>query len=419
MGAISAPASTTRRGCSRSTGVLIALSTAVLTAWIPSLAQDSIELPEPSGKYVIGTAYLGFTDASRADPFSADTTMHRELTARAWYPAENTSRPRRAPYLRDPEAVVPVFGLPAALRTAGTHAFIDAPVSAAEDSWPVLVYNHGWGEHFAQSTALMEELASHGYIVFSLAHHGEVKFSFRPDGEAVLLDVSNPRFRAIAAEQRNPEALAVFRRMFGADGRDEQESIFSTSNELMPTFLVESPRIWAEDISRFIDELERLNRSEGLFEGKLRLERVGVLGMSMGGIAAGQACLADDRCAAGINMDGGLYGDPLGFTIGRPFMFMNSERYSGYDEFFLEHVSGPGYDITIADSDHQNFSDLSVLAPSSQMMGTINGHRMLAVINAYTLAFFDKHLRGIDSRLLDGASERFPEVNVTVKGSPR
>lgn len=42
--------------------------------------------------------------------------------------------------------------------------------------------------------------------------------------------------------------------------------------------------------------------------------------------------------------------------------------------------------------------------------GTLDPVRAIDISRAYTSAFFDKHLKGIDQDLLDGPSEDFPEV---------
>jgi len=39
---------------------------------------------------------------------------------------------------------------------------LNLPLSNAEQKYPILIFNHGWGEHYSQNTVLMEELASHG-----------------------------------------------------------------------------------------------------------------------------------------------------------------------------------------------------------------------------------------------------------------
>lgn len=389
----------------------------ILITLVVTLASciQAAELPEPRGNYPIGITYLSFTDQNRPEIFTSDPTDNREITVKAWYPAEPVENAKLAPYIRNAEEIVPIFNLPTSIINIKTHSKLDLSVSQAQETFPVLLFSHGWGEHFSQNTVLMEELASHGYIVFSIAHHYEAKFSFYPDGHFITIDDSSERFLEIMDEQRNPEAFAVFEKMRNAKSYEEQEAVFRQSNELMPKLLVESPRIWADDISFLIDELENINQDNSIFSGKMNLEQIGVFGMSMGGIASGQVCITDKRCMAGINMDGGIYGDFLDTKISQPFMFMSSERYRGYDNIFSDHVNNSVYTITIHRADHYNFHDLSILDPSFDRLGEIDGYRMLKIINDYTLAFFNKHLKGIDSGLLNGPSSEYPEVEIKVK----
>lgn len=389
----------------------------ILITLVVTLASciQAAELPEPRGNYPIGITYLSFTDQNRSEIFTSDPTDNREITVKAWYPAEPVENAKLAPYIRNAEEIVPIFNLPTSIINIKTHSKLDLSVSQAQETFPVLLFSHGWGEHFSQNTVLMEELASHGYIVFSIAHHYEAKFSFYPDGHFITIDDSSERFLEIMDEQRNPEAFVVFVKMRNTKSYEEQEAVFRQSNELMPKLLVESPRIWADDISFLIDELENTNQDNSIFSGKMNLEQIGVFGMSMGGIAAGQVCITDKRCMAGINMDGGIYGDFLDTKISQPFMFMSSERYRGYDNIFSDHVNNSVYTITIHRADHYNFHDLSILDPSFDRLGEIDGYRMLKIINDYTLAFFNKHLKGIDSGLLNGPSSEYPEVEIKVK----
>lgn len=389
----------------------------ILITLVVTLASciQAAELPEPSGNYPIGITYLSFTDQNRPEIFTSDPTDKREITVKTWYPAEPVENAKLAPYIRNAEEIVPIFNLPTSIINIKTHSKLDLSFSQAQETFPVLLFSHGWGEHFSQNTVLMEELASHGYIVFSIAHHYEAKFSFYPDGHFIAIDDSSERFLEIMDEQRNPEAFVVFKKMQNAKSYEEQEAVFRQSNELMPKLLVEGPRIWADDISFLIDELENMNQDNSIFSGKMNLEQIGVFGMSMGGIASGQVCIVDKRVMAGINMDGGIYGDFLDTKISQPFMFMSSERYLGYDNIFSDHVNNSVYTITIHGADHYNFHDLSILDPSSDRLGEIDGYRMLKIINDYTLAFFNKYLKGIDSELLNGPSSEYPEVEIKVK----
>ncbi len=366
--------------------------------------------PAPSGPYAVGTSYLVFTDRDRRDPFASDSSVAREITARVWYPAKPPGGEAPEPYLPGADDVYASYGLPSSLADIETHSYRDLPVCAAREKYPVLLFNHGWGEHVAQSTFLMEDLASHGYFVFSIAHHGEAKFTIYPDGAVEPIDTANERFRRIMAEQRNPDAIAVFRRMFEARSLDDQKSIFRESSGLMPTFLVDGPGLWARDISFVIDALERMNRADHPFRGRLDLGRIGVFGMSMGGIASNVACARDKRYRACVNVDGGLYGDLLETQCPVPVMFMNSVRYRGYDDLFLSTAAGDGYCVTIEGSDHMNFSDLPFFVPTAPLVGSIEQRRMQEIVQEYLRAFFDKYLMDTDSRLLSGPSAVYPEV---------
>jgi hypothetical protein len=67
--------------------------------------------------------------------------------------------------------------------------------------------------------------------------------------------------------------------------------------------------------------------------------------------------------------------------------------------------------VEIADLFHVNFTDLPYwLPPSAQvgLAGPIGGRRGFAIINAYTVAFFDQALHGRALPLLDEAARLFP-----------
>jgi dienelactone hydrolase len=382
----------------------------LLVLMIFFLSSQSITLPKPSGKYPVGTQYLFFVDDNRPETFTDDPLDRRNLTVRVWYPADNFEGSDPAPYIKNAEVVTRLFQLGGSYVHAVTHSKLNAPIYQVKEAYPVLVFNHGWGEFFAQNTILMEELASHGYIVFSIAHHYECKFSFYPDGKMIFFDENSPQIQKIMAEQKNPVSVAIFQSMFTAGTDREREDIFQKSTQLLPTFFTESPRLWTEDIKFLLDQLALMNRKNTKYSGRLDLDKIGVFGMSMGGIAAQKICFEDSRCQAGISMDGGFYGDCLNETISRPFMFINSYRYSGYEKLFLKHLKKEGYVLTIPGADHYNFHDVSILDPNHPMLGKIDGKRMMEILNAYVLAFFNRYLKGENSSLFDSHSIKYPEV---------
>lgn len=47
--------------------------------------------------------------------------------------------------------------------------------------------------------------------------------------------------------------------------------------------------------------------------------------------------------------------------------------------------------------------------------GPINAQRGYDIVNAYSVAFFDKELKGQPSPLLNGPSKQYPEVNIEIR----
>ena len=68
--------------------------------------------------------------------------------------------------------------------------------------------------------------------------------------------------------------------------------------------------------------------------------------------------------------------------------------------------------MAIANTAHSHFSDLPLL---SMPRPPENVERVHEIIVAYTLAFFDRYLRGRDSELLAGPAPGYPEVTVRRK----
>jgi predicted dienelactone hydrolase len=373
-------------------------------------ASDETALPAPTGPYATGTTSLVFVDETRPELFTEDETDRREVTVRVWYPATPAEDAVTASYYDHAGEIIGRFGYPGALADLKTHSVLNAPVAEREEGYPAILFNHGWGEHALQNTALMEELASHGYVVFSLAHHHEAKFWVYPDGRIEFLNTWTPRFMKIMGEQNQPEMMSLFQAMFTTRGVAAQESLFRRTGEMMPTMLLESPRMWAGDIRFVIGELDSLDRSDDRFGGVLDLDRLGVMGMSMGGIAAAQACIGDSRIKASINIDGGLFGDLPGAVLDQPAMFMGSRRFIGYDSVFAGHVKGDACVVTVAEADHYDFSDFTLLHRKHAMIGTVEGLRMIEIVNAYTLGFFDHYLKGEESDLIAGDLRPYPEV---------
>ena len=372
-------------------------------------------LQKPTGKYFIGVTYLSFVDSTRKELFDNTQDSNREITIKAWYPSDTESNPE--PYLLKAEAefAMKYLQFPQIYKDLITNSSRDVPLSFNENTYPILIFSHGFGEHYAQNSILMEELASHGYIIFSISHHYECKFSSYPDGRFIYIDMNSPRLQKIMQEMSNPKAMELYQKMFSASNDEERMQVLVETSEIIPTGLTESPKYWAEDISFFMDQLEGINKKDKIFREKLNFDRIGVFGMSLGGIASGEISLLDKRIKACVNIDGGIYGATLEKEIQIPTMFLNSKRFLGYGNIFTNKSKTDCYSLSVKESDHYNFSDYSVypVPAINSLLGSINGEKTIEIMNVFVLGFFDKYLMEQKDINLVIQAKLYPEIELT------
>jgi predicted dienelactone hydrolase len=394
---------------------------------MPPLLVPVFKLPIPTGPYDVGIKYDYFIDKNRPEPLTPDSTDFQEISVQVWYPAKISSDDRPVHYWENASKqsrIISTFwgGLPTFLfnhfSLTETHSYRDASLSKTEQTFPVLIFNHGSIGLPSLNTVLMEELASNGYIIFSIGHSDYAPFFIMPDGTIKAFDPTSEALQLKMRENNDPEVRSIAYQLMQSRDLHEQELLlrkFLDKNSQNQKSLFR----WAEDISFSINELERLNNGNGFFSGRLDLDRIGVFGVSFGGAASTQVCVHEKRCRAAISMDCPQFGDLLDSDVSQPIMFMSSEQYEGMNDIFLQLKDNPLYMVMIRNTTHQNFSDVSVWGElfRMQMLGKIDGERCLQIQNRYIHAFFEKHLKGIDSKLLHGPSPEYPEVDIEMKNT--
>ena len=273
-----------------------------------------------------------------------------------------------------------------------TDAYENAPIVSVDERYPILVFSHGNGSLLPLYSALLVEIASHGYIVVGIQHTYNAPITVFADG------------RVVAA---NPQAISG-----------------------------EAVQYWAEDTGFVIDQLEVLNIGVDQFAGRLDLSRLGVFGHSFGGATAAEFCLTDVRCAVGANLDGSYTGAVVEAGVTRPFMQVFSEttcedvvasggmpsleacqqileqNQAGWQNMF--ETSVPAFSVTIAGTRHGSYSDVPFLLPLMPQFAdgaTIDPERAWRITSDYLLGFFDYYLSSEVVLLLDAPSLDYPEVN--------
>jgi len=386
-----------------------------LSSFLVTGQSQTESLPRPTGKYFVGVTYLSFIDYNRKELFDNNQGKYREITVKAWYPSDIKSD--FEPYLLNSESgfAVKYLQFPEIFRTLKSNSSRDVPISSKESKYPILIFSHGWGEHYSQNSILMEELASHGYIIFSMSHHYECKFTSFPDGRFIYIDMNSQRLQKIMGEMTNPKALEVIQKFSSATNDEERLQVFADMEKVLPTGLTESSKYWAEDISFFIDQLNGLNNENKFFKNKLNLNRLGVFGMSLGGFVSNEASMLDNRVRACVSMDGGFHGLITKSKIKIPTMFLNSNRYSGYGNIFTNRSEMDCYSLTVKNSDHMNFSDYSIypVPAAKPLLGSIEGGKVIEIMNIMVLNFFDKYLKEKHKIDLIKKAELFSEIEIT------
>ena len=187
-----------------------------------------------------------------------------------------------------------------------------------------------------------------------------------------------------------------------------------------------------------LDKVEEINKTKTeKFYTKLDVNRIGMLGHSVGGIAAAHTCGIDARCKAGINMVGPILESCKPRPFDKPFMFLLGNEETkifknpiteevigelgltkqtaddhGFNETYrtaynigipelLQSIHHDTYKITFKGLDHMDFCDFMWLKhfPLFQkhnvnfLSNALDGYKSTHIANDYIIYFFDTYLK--------------------------
>jgi dienelactone hydrolase len=374
----------------KATGWLIAAGATGVILLLASAYVDNrraTSLPLPTGPYAVGRSMREWRDPQHVDALAPSPGTTRELVAWIWYPARPAAAGSdHAAYLPGAWSEAPGTGFfshlvnrnPARIRT---HSTVDAAVSDTRADYPVLLLRAGLAAQTLSYSSLAEDLASHGYVVVGIDAPFRTGFVAMTDGRIL---------------RRTPQ--------------NDAERVDGAALTALATRLMQA---WVEDLRFTLDALAQINTADSRrqFTGRLDLQRVGVLGHSLGGATALQFCHDDARCRAGADIDGLALGSVVRDGVTQPFLFIQSD-HGGEDipdtrrilaDLQSIHDRLPadrrGW-IEIAGANHYNFSDGAVLKSPVLMRALrlagvigISGAEQLDITRRLLIAFFDAQLR--------------------------
>jgi hypothetical protein len=360
-------------------------------------------LPTPTGNMSVATTIVRMVDSTRSARGEPGGAGKRELVVQLWYPRSPTKESTIAPYIPDPRVLdVLARNNPDSTTVRGwkgleTSALLDIDVMALPWKIPFIVFSHGLGVSRSSYTALTQEIASHGNVVALIDH---------PYGGVTVL--------------ANGEAVA-------ADGEPNAEAAARTA------------AVWAADASFVVTTmrgyLESRNAPPIMRHAAILTDwnKVGMVGHSLGGVAAFEACRVDKRFKACVNMDGGNIAMFETTGIPRPTLLLRSQpQYTdeeltakgrtraAWDELgenikaevakvLGKNTNVPAFSVQFAGTNHSHFSDYPFVYPQSiSRFGgrNMDASRVFQLTSEYVRGFFDCYLQGRPADILTKATPR-------------
>jgi hypothetical protein len=312
-----------------------------------------------------------------------------------YFPASVTKRTKIAPYMdgglmwdiwssrsgREGPAMIfntvsPHAGLESLVHT---HAYSTNQIDTDKPNYPVVIFVpsiHGTALNFA---SIVEDIASHGYIVIA------------------------PNLPYISSVVGYPDGRLVVSGSTSAIG----DGYFTGNAPLLS--------ILTKDIQFVLDQAANLNTADANFKGHLDLAHVGVFGHHQGGQISISAISNDPRIKAGAALVDTTTASPGN----KPFLFVGA---SFLGASVPAQLAQDQYELSVDGTEVANYSDFGFLVPlipemkpagpqPHEVLGAIDPARGAQIVDSYLVAFFDHYLKGADLKWAT-----YPEAHLSSSG---
>lgn len=365
--------------------------------WVLPNALPVFTLPEPQGQYQVGTETI-YLKTSIDETITKDPADKRELMYKIWYPSQDDVADKESDIYIDNGSrmgFATKYGLPPNalnyLDHVDTHVYPN--IAVADGPFPVLLFSHGYGSKATGYYAILTELASQGYIIINMNHTHESLGATFPDGRITYFNYDFQREIADGSMDVVQPLINAFK-----DGLSYEERHPIVRESVINYFEGHIEDRWANDVIYTIDLLEEWNQ-QGPLNGKIDLDKIGVLGHSVGGGTAGKVAIKDSRIKAAANLDGIQWGNMIDTVYQIPYLYMSADWPAEHEDInshvYINKSTNYFYETKLLKSGHPDFMDIPFMIPISSIAGTgeIDPYMGTEIINNVVTTFFDKHLK--------------------------
>lgn len=356
-----------------------------------SLRKTLPQLLKPTGNFNIGQTTF-FYDKNNSG-------NGRLLSFQIWYPT-NSNSDNKQPFRT--EKVISnasnFLGIPTFTTSyfskIKSNTILNAP-TIPNKTFPILIYNHGYGGFTQVYQTIFEDLVSHGYIVVSIGHENESALLIKENGDVISNSPQNEFYIKRSPELNGSEIGRWQTAILNSNEYSENDKAYKEMLKLTPLHN-ESTRLWQSDTKAAIKKLKQINSSDKNLKGIFNFEKIGVFGHSLGGATAGQMCFGNTPIKAGINLDGFQFGDLYQNKLKVPFMFVSSNQEG--DRYlraltYIENSEQDCYQVAITGFSHDNFTDLKYIIEGDK--------KAMELQRALIRSFFDMYLKDKKMNLIE------------------
>lgn len=355
-----------------------------------------------TGSYPVGTTAYAITSPTCKDPINGSGDY--KVYIQVWYPAEKKdgSLANYAISKEDMEGIyelgnkdslinkVDIIFLP--LSKSKSNSFQNATPIRLSASMPLVIYNGGANSVVGQNSMLMEDLASHGFIVVSIGHPYGSIINYG-DGTTVMPDTEIvSKLFADAGNELTRYLKLVELKAMNQNHKYVLEEKYYHKLNLWKTLT----NAWESDSICVIDFLgNKTKSSKDMFYQKIDMDNIGVIGHSLGGYTAGNLCAHMSEVKTCVFFDTSPMSDYFYTLMAKPSLFIFAKTDNSIKPYIHRNPTSPITVITIKNANHFSFMEQGYFAPSINPLGNdtlISGNQVLDIVYKSTTDFLVRNM---------------------------